>query len=80
MEKYYKELLDMPAVKSTKNPDGTGKITESTVNEIHTIERFDAGRMSIQGCHACNTCYKTGKPCTFDDFLIRSRLLYLRQM
>lgn len=33
----------------------------------HTVERFDAGRMSIQGCHACNTCYKTGKPCTFDD-------------
>lgn len=33
----------------------------------HTVERFDAGRMKIQGCHACNTCYKTGKPCTFDD-------------
>ena len=39
MEKYYKELLDMPAVKSTRNPDGTGKITESTVNEIHKILR-----------------------------------------
>ena len=23
--------------------------------------------MKIGGCHACNTCYKTGKPCTFDD-------------
>ena len=39
MEKYYKELLDMPAVKRTRNPDGTGKITESTVNEIHKILR-----------------------------------------
>ena len=39
MEKYYKELLDMPAVKSTRNPDGTGKITEFTVNEIHKILR-----------------------------------------
>lgn len=33
----------------------------------HSVQRFDAGRMKIQGCHACNTCYKTGKPCTFDD-------------
>ena len=36
----------------------------------HTIERFDAGRLTIGGCHACNTCFKTGNPCTFnnDDF------------
>ena len=33
----------------------------------HSIQRFDAGRMKIGGCHACNTCYKTGKPCSFDD-------------
>lgn len=39
MEKYYKDLLKMPAVKSTKNPDGTGTITESTVNEIHKVLR-----------------------------------------
>ena len=39
MEKYYKDLLKMPAVKSTKNPDGTGTITESTVNEIHKVDR-----------------------------------------
>lgn len=29
----------MPAVKSTKNPDGTGTITESTVNGIHKVLR-----------------------------------------
>ena len=39
MEKYYKDLLKMSAVKSTKNPDGTGTITESTVNEIHKVLR-----------------------------------------
>ena len=39
MEKYYKDLLKMPAVKSTKNPDGTVTITESTVNEIHKVLR-----------------------------------------
>ncbi len=33
----------------------------------HEIVRFDAGRMKLQGCRACNACYKTGKPCAFDD-------------
>lgn len=33
----------------------------------HMVQCFDAGRMKIGGCHACSTCYKTGKPCTFDD-------------
>ena len=33
----------------------------------HTIHRFDAAFMKIGGCHACQTCYKTGKACSFDD-------------
>ena len=33
----------------------------------HTVTRFDAAMMKIGGCHACETCYKTGKPCSFDD-------------
>ena len=39
MEKYYKELLQMPAVKSSRNKDGEEKISASTVNEIHKILR-----------------------------------------
>ena len=39
MEKYYKSLLDMSAVKSTRNMDGSGTVTEATVNEIHKILR-----------------------------------------
>lgn len=39
MEKYYKELLEMPAVKSSRNKDGTETITRSTINEIHKILR-----------------------------------------
>ena len=31
------------------------------------ITRFDAAMMNIGGCHACETCYKTGKACSFDD-------------
>jgi len=33
----------------------------------HTVTRFDAAMMKIGGCHACETCFKTGKACTFDD-------------
>ena len=33
----------------------------------HTVSRFDAAMMKIGGCHACETCYKTGKACSFDD-------------
>lgn len=33
----------------------------------HTVTRFDAAMMQVGGCRACETCYKTGKPCSFDD-------------
>ncbi len=33
----------------------------------HTITRFDAAAMKIGGCRACETCYQTGKACSFDD-------------
>ena len=33
----------------------------------HTVTRFDAAMMNIGGCHACQTCFKTGKACSFDD-------------
>ena len=40
LEKYYKKLLDMPAVNSTRNADGSGgTITPSTVFEIHKVLR-----------------------------------------
>ncbi len=33
----------------------------------HSVVRFDAAQMNIGGCRACETCYKTGKACSFDD-------------
>ena len=33
----------------------------------HTVQRFDAAFMKIGGCRACQTCFKTGKACSFDD-------------
>lgn len=33
----------------------------------HSVTRYDAATMKLEGCHACETCYSTGKPCSFDD-------------
>lgn len=33
----------------------------------HTVTRFDAALRQVGGCHACMTCFKTGKACSFDD-------------
>ncbi|MCI9220628.1 MAG: flavodoxin family protein, partial [Lachnospiraceae bacterium] len=33
----------------------------------HTVTRFDAAMKKVGGCRACETCYSTGKACTFDD-------------
>ena len=33
----------------------------------HRVTRFDAAMMNVGGCHACETCYKTGKACSFED-------------
>lgn len=33
----------------------------------HTITRFDAALKQMGGCRACETCFKTGKACSFDD-------------
>ena len=33
----------------------------------HIVTRFDAAMMDLGGCHGCETCYKTGKACSFDD-------------
>lgn len=35
----------------------------------HSVKRFDAVMMNLSGCHACETCFKTGKACSFgNDF------------
>lgn len=33
----------------------------------HTVNRFDAALKKVGGCRACETCFSTGKACTFDD-------------
>lgn len=33
----------------------------------HTVTRFNAAMKQVGGCRACETCFKTGKACSFDD-------------
>lgn len=46
-------------------------MTEAFIKEAkakgHAVTRFDAAEMAIGGCRACETCYKSGKACSFDD-------------
>ena len=45
----------------------TDAFIQAAEGKGHTVTRFDAAMMKIGGCHACETCYKTGKACSFDD-------------
>lgn len=42
----------------------------------HTVKRFDAAMMSVSGCHACETCFKTGKHNFFHGTLLPVKLFY----
>ncbi|EHI55489.1 hypothetical protein HMPREF9333_01204 [Johnsonella ignava ATCC 51276] len=33
----------------------------------HSITVFDATSLNVDGCNACETCFKSGKACSFDD-------------
>lgn len=33
----------------------------------HTVTLHNAALLNVGGCHGCETCYSTGKPCSFDD-------------
>ena len=45
----------------------TKAFIEAAEAKGHTVVRFDAAEKSVGGCHACETCYKSGKACSFDD-------------
>ncbi len=33
----------------------------------HEVKVIETAGLKLNFCHACETCYKTGKPCSFDD-------------
>lgn len=45
----------------------TKAFIEAAKERGHSITRFDATYLNIDGCNACETCLKNGKACSFDD-------------
>jgi len=45
----------------------TEAFIQAAESKGHRITRFDAAMKNVGGCHACETCFKTGKACSFDD-------------
>lgn len=45
----------------------TQAFIEAAEKKGHEVTRFDAAMKNVGGCRACETCFKTGKACSFDD-------------
>ncbi|MCI9155972.1 MAG: flavodoxin family protein [Lawsonibacter sp.] len=45
----------------------TDAFIQAAEEKGHTVTRFDAAMKHVGGCRACETCFKTGKACSFDD-------------
>lgn len=45
----------------------TKAFIQAAESKGHTVTRFDAAMSNVGGCHACETCFRTGKACSFDD-------------
>ena len=45
----------------------TDAFIQAAEGKGHTVTRFDAAFLTIGGCRACESCYQTGKACSFDD-------------
>ena len=42
-------------------------LTEQAQKNGHEVVLFNAATSNVGGCHACETCFKSGKACTYDD-------------
>ena len=45
----------------------TDAFIEAAEKKGHSVIRFDAALKNVGGCHACETCFKSGKACSHDD-------------
>ena len=45
----------------------TDAFIKAAVEKGYSVTRFDAAMQNVGGCHACETCFQTGKACSFDD-------------
>ena len=55
------------ARKSGNSVARTEAFVKAAEEKGHAVTRFDAALKQVGGCRACETCFKTGKACSFDD-------------
>lgn len=47
--------------------EGAAYIKALATGKQVNIQKIDATSLNIGPCHGCDTCFSTGKPCSFDD-------------
>ena len=56
---------------SLRTNSNSGILADSFENTVKAsgvqVVRINASKLNIGACHACMSCYSTGKACTFDD-------------
>ncbi|MGP1570025.1 MAG: flavodoxin family protein [Eubacteriales bacterium] len=56
---------------SPRKNGNTFRLADAFINTVtakgHDVVRFDASFMNVGICHACETCFSTGKACTYND-------------
>lgn len=45
----------------------TDAFIKAAEDKGYSVTRFDTSFMNIGFCHACETCYRSGKACSYDD-------------
>lgn len=55
---------------SPRKNGSSNALAEAFINAVKgkaEILRYDTQNMKLLGCRACDNCFKTGRPCCFDD-------------
>lgn len=56
---------------SARKGGNSNKMAEAFITAAkakgHTVIHYDTTAMKFNGCRGCESCYSTGKPCTFED-------------
>ena len=71
LEEFYMSKKIVVITGSPRKNGNSFAMTETFIKAAeakgHIVTRFDAAMKNVGGCRACETCFSTGKACTFDD-------------
>lgn len=71
LEEYYMSKKIVVITGSPRKNGNSFAMTDAFIKAAeekgHIVTRFDAAMKNVGGCHDCETCFRTGKACSFDD-------------